>query len=283
MRKLNARSFAQSSLRKHHLKKAMLKRPCQNLSLTTAAYLQKKQDLVDAELTHLTQYDLAVKLFGTKTSKAWTEVKKKLAAGAPNAKACFYCERDRHSDIEHVQPKRHYPTEAFKWSNYVFACTFCNQKLKSDKFAVIDMAGTLIEFDRNWDITIPLPIGTLAFINPRNEDPFSMMMLDLATGRFVPTGTSLQKQRTRYTIKLLQLNNESLNTIRKTHYRAYKTYLEDLNNAVVAKDTKAAEKLQKELLKVAHPTVVTEMRRQGKVDANLAALFTNAPPKLGSH
>jgi uncharacterized protein (TIGR02646 family) len=39
---------------------------------------------------------------------------------------CGYCEEICKGDVDHFQPKSHYPEGVYKWSNWVLACPFCN-------------------------------------------------------------------------------------------------------------------------------------------------------------
>lgn len=63
------------------------------------------------------------------------EVKERLAGMTGGT--CAWCEIQvqggQHGDVEHVRPKSRFPTRAYDWDNYVFACLQCNQK-KSDRW-----------------------------------------------------------------------------------------------------------------------------------------------------
>src|SRR5690242_3748190 len=95
------------------------------LSTRTEIWLKKRQDSVDKEPTHVRRCVAARKLFASKHSKAFVEVRTRLASMSPSGRACFYCERDRYRDIDHIRPIRHYPESCFVWQNYVYACAIC--------------------------------------------------------------------------------------------------------------------------------------------------------------
>src|ERR1700741_3573076 len=123
----------------------MLRYRCAALTAPTLATLLALQTRVDGVHDAVAKLQMATLLFRSKRNAAWREIRTKLASVAPGGQACFYCERDRFRDIEHIRPKRHYPSECFNWNNYLYSCTICNQDRKGDKYAVIDAAGRLIE------------------------------------------------------------------------------------------------------------------------------------------
>lgn len=66
-------------------------------------------------------------------SSVWRDCKDHLKAAS--YQKCFYCEsKDLRSDgaVDHFRPKSVYPWSAFTFSNFRFACTFCNS-LRKDK------------------------------------------------------------------------------------------------------------------------------------------------------
>lgn len=66
-------------------------------------------------------------------SSVWRDCKEHLKA--TSYEKCFYCEsKDIRSDgaVDHFRPKSVYPWSAFSFSNFRFACTFCNS-LRKDK------------------------------------------------------------------------------------------------------------------------------------------------------
>jgi len=220
----------------------------------------------------------ANRLFSSKKSKVWNEIRTNLNAPSGN---CYYCERDRHRDIEHMRPKRHYPEQCFDWKNYLYACAVCNQDRKKDKYAVI-IAGVLEQFDRSRPTNLPAPTGTHALIDLRLEDPLDFLKLDLSTGFFVAIGDDISKMRGTFTRDLFELNGAELPTHRKAAFKNFKTYLQEWNHAFNTGDKAQMDQIQQEITKLPHTTVLVEMRRQAGSFPALAALFANTPPEIGA-
>ena len=259
----------------------MLKYIIGDLSETTITHLAKLQAKVNALPSHAEQYALANDLFSSKTNAAFKEIKAKLAEHAPGGDACYYCERDRFRDIEHIKPKRHYPQSCFDWGNYVYACTICNQDRKSDHFAVFDPTGEVIEFNRQWDINIPIPTGPQVLIDLRTEDPLDFLKLDLETGVFIPIGNERAKKRGKFTKDLFILNDAMLARIRKNAYDSFNNQLNNYQIAYAAGDQTKATIALNEIRQLGNPTVLVEMRRQAPLIPALARLFNNVPAEIG--
>lgn len=260
----------------------MLMYNCGALSAESVTFLASKQALVDNEADRKSQYEKATALFRQKVNNAFKEVKLKLAKVSPPGDSCFYCERDRYRDIEHVQPKRHFPERAFAWENYLYACTICNQDAKNDKFAIFDAAGNIIEFDRSLAWTDPVPTGTRVIIDPRTEDPLDFLQLDLTTGIFIPIGQGTNPARGKYTRDLFDLNNTTLAKIRRSAFYTFNKYLQDYEDAIKAGDNTTANNILTEILELPHPTVLAEMRRQANSFPLLSRLFPTLPAKVGA-
>lgn len=253
----------------------MLKYSLPNLSDEHLSKLKLKQDKIDVKITHGERYRVAAELFSSKSPKAtFDEIKKVLKEHAPRQSTCYYCERDRFRDIEHIRPKRHYPQDCFRWENYVYACTICNQDRKNDSYGVITINGELIEFDRFSLGDDAPPEGVDALINIRDEDPLDFMLLDLNTGIICPIGDVVGKLRADFTIRLLGLNGDDLIRHRcdaiqncvQSLYRLYK-YRDH-------QDVKS--KTIEELHALPQPTVFEEIKRQANiVDPKLHKLVEN--------
>lgn len=259
----------------------MLKYTLPALSVNASSALSALQARVNALPNRKEKYDEAKKLFGSKTSATWVEIKKMLADFAPKGKACYYCERDRHRDIEHISPKLHYPEQCFKWENYIYACTICNQDKKNDTFAVFDAGGNVVEFNRSYDIALPLPTGPAVLIDIRHEDPLDFLILNLETGRFATRGNAISKKRGEFTRRLFDLNDSSLADIRVAAYQMYCMYLSKFRSALDENDAYKANKAFDEIIKLNHPTVLVEMRRQANLFPELKELFNGVPEKIG--
>ncbi|MDN7790484.1 hypothetical protein QZM66_23240 [Burkholderia contaminans] len=259
----------------------MLKYNCGSLSKASNTSLASLQAKVDACATHADKYNLANKLFSSKTAAVWGRIRAKLGAVSPPGDACFYCERDRYRDIEHVRPKRHYPESCFVWGNYLYACTICNQDRKKDKYAVFDANDNVVEFDRSLPITSPVPVGDHVLIDLRLENPMDFLKLDLDTGRFVPIGNAKSRKRGKFTRDLFDLNESSLSRMRVQAVSAFRDYLSRYNVAFDAGDGPKSALILTEILKLPHPTVLAEMRRQQQQRPDLAPLFANVPAIVG--
>ena len=238
-----------------------------DISQRTTDYLAGQQKKVNRKRSRQTKYAEAKQLFKLKNNAAFREIRSNLEAVAPAGDCCMYCERDRHREIEHIQPQRHYPELAFSWENYVLACSFCNQDLKNDRFAVIDDLGNLIEFDRfSLPFDLPIPTGTNALINPRREDPLDFFELDLETGVLVVIATDAPGvARAEFTIKLLRLNEDAFLRARRAHRDAFLQQYSILSTAIDAGDRAAENRARNEIQEFAHPTVLAELKRQGRV------------------
>ena len=259
----------------------MLKYTLPPLSANAIVALNALQIKVDAFPTRKEKYDAAKKLFSGKTNATWVEIKKILGDHAPKGKACYYCERDRHRDIEHINPKLHYPEKCFDWNNYLYACTICNQDKKNDTFAVFNAANDVVEFNRSYDISTPLPTGPIVLIDIRNEDPLDFLILDLETGRFATRGDTVSKKRGEFTRGLFDLNESSLADIRIAAYDTYLMYLDKFKTALNKNDAHKANKVFDQIIKLNHPTVLVEMRRQSNLFQELKDLFDGIPEKIG--
>nr|WP_321182294.1 hypothetical protein [Methylobacterium sp. Leaf122] len=254
------------------------------ISAASSAGLSGQQALVDAETSHEKRYNKAKSLFGRKVpKKTFDEIKSVLAAHSPSGSACYYCERDRYRDIEHIWPKRHYPNKCFEWENYVYACTICNQDAKRDKFAVFDVNDNVIEFDRSLPIDQPVPTGDPVQINIRVEDPLEYLQMDLQTGRFVTVGQDKRANaRGIYTRDLFDLDNDVLTRIRRQavyHFTDYITRYCAAKNEGRADD---AARLLSEILELPFPTVLVELRRQKSISIELEKLIDELPPHIGA-
>ncbi|WIY70024.1 hypothetical protein KB221_03130 [Aquidulcibacter paucihalophilus] len=239
---------------------------------------------VAAKLTRDEQIAEAGRLFKKKTPKAaFDDIRSKLGSVSPPGRACFYCERDRYRDIDHVKPKRHYPQFCFSWDNYVFACAICNQDAKGDKYAVFGNGLDVIEFDRSWDRNVAPPVGQAVPIDIRSEDPLDYIKLDLETGVFLPIEVGTRSAiRAEYTIKLFKLFADDLARIRRQAYDSYAHYLELFSSALQDGDVNKARRILQEISELPHPTVLAEMRRQAEEVQSLAELFAAVPPQIGA-
>lgn len=78
---------------------------------------------------------------------------------------CFYCRDSRAADVEHFVPILHDASLTFAWTNLLWVCPECNRR-KASRF--------------------PREAGLPLLINPVETDPWSHLVLDVATGRLAP-------------------------------------------------------------------------------------------------
>lgn len=64
--------------------------------------------------------------------KGFAEIRATLAAMSGSIPRCMYCEHNEGGAIDHFFPKQQYPSRAFVWDNYLWACANCNSNLKRD-------------------------------------------------------------------------------------------------------------------------------------------------------
>lgn len=179
-----------------------------------------RQNRVNAEATHQLKVMKAISMWDNKTSSAagkthFNSIKAVLLTMCVGIEICSYCENNEATDIEHIFPKKLYPGKTFKSSNYLLACGKCNTHHKKDKFAIFVPARS----NNDTDVTCPRgaynkPSNQDAlFINPRVENPMSIMKLDLVGGTFMYLATaavgSRKFKRAKYTIDLLGLNKRA--------------------------------------------------------------------------
>lgn len=108
---------------------SMLKTPSEKLEHRVTETLRKYQREVDAETVFERQIELAAELFSKRnraTNPTFREIRRTLAKMCCGAIRCMYCEDSRADEVEHHRPKNLYPSEAFVWENYLYACGTCN-------------------------------------------------------------------------------------------------------------------------------------------------------------
>lgn len=252
------------------------------LSADAQGRLEALQEQVNSMPSHADRYAKADHLFSAKRNKTFDEVRARLFNSSPAGQACYYCERDRYRDIEHIKPKRHFPEECFNWSNYVYACAICNQDKKGDKYGIINERGELTEFDRSWPVDVCIPKGRHALIDIRRENPFDFLMLDLETGLFLPSRPETPDAlRAEFTIKLFNLGDDNLSRIRRQAVWAFADYLRRHMNAAAKGNQEAARRILTEIKELPHPTVLAEIRRQKEKHTWIPPLMKHLPADVG--
>jgi hypothetical protein len=157
---------------------------------------------------------------------------------------CQYCENNEGTDIEHIYPKTHFPHRCFVWENYVWACSNCNSRYKSDKFSVFVPTGSTTEK--------PIPVrrgpnppphvipwtedGLI--INSRTENPMEYLVLDITNSSFHfsynPMLIPRDQKRALFTRELVGLNREDIVAARKAAYENFILLLNQYNQVNAA-------------------------------------------------
>jgi uncharacterized protein (TIGR02646 family) len=245
------------------------------------------QGVVDGAGDYAAQVTMAKSEFGKRNVKGnatFDAVKVALIEICSGAQRCCYCEDSCADEVEHLQPKDLYPQVVFVWDNYAYACGPCNSP-KNNKFAVF-VVGTGVKTDvtRPHDAPVVAPIaGSSVLINPREEDPFDFMYLDvLGTFRFEPLEDDTSKQsyqRAAYTIELLGLNRRSyLVKARREAYGSYRARLKEyISKRNQGEDT---EHYIAGIIDMGHPSVWEAMVRFHARIPELKELFDDAPEAL---
>jgi uncharacterized protein (TIGR02646 family) len=174
---------------------------------------------------------------------AFQEVKTTLTSMCVAVGICNYCEQNEANDIEHIHPKSFFPELAFTWDNYLLACKQCNTGHKLDKCYVLDIANTPVKLVRQ---EAPIVGATIAFINPRVENPNDFMMLNLKTFKFdvfEHLGIVAQRKAEK-TLEILELNErDTLIEARETAFEFFYDRLRGLTQMLAADSNEAIEKL----------------------------------------
>jgi uncharacterized protein (TIGR02646 family) len=253
----------------------------------TQQELQAFQAEVDAILDYAQRVEKGKTNFSNKNkrdNKAFQAVRETLTTMCAGSCRCMYCEDSCADEVEHISPKDLYPETVFVWENYTYACGPCNGG-KLNKFAVFAADGQLTDVTRRRNaLVIPPVVGDAVLLNPRFENPFDFLELDL-TGTFVfrashPENTR-EYERGDYTTEVLKLNRSVLAKARRNAYRNYRARLSEY---ISLRDQGASQAELDELIsgvqEMDHPTVWQEMQRQHPLIPELSQLFTQAPEAL---
>lgn len=179
-----------------------------DLTTVESAVLSALQNRVNAETDFTKRIQKAESLWqtkgGEKGKNAFKTIKNMLIDMCVGVKICNYCEKNEANDIEHILAKSFFPELAFIWENYLLACKQCNSGHKLAKCFVLDVHGNLHDTVAGQE-----PIHkTVAFINPRLEDPTHFLWLNLYTGKFeIHEDLSLKDaNKADKTLEILELN-----------------------------------------------------------------------------
>jgi uncharacterized protein (TIGR02646 family) len=186
------------------------------LETTALDFLKGKQEKIKQKFHFGEKVTEAAALWDAKTGskqgrEAFFLIREKLKMFCIGKTRCCYCEHNEAADIEHIFPKRLFPLRAFLWENFLFVCKQCNTGSKLDHFAIFSPTNSalVIEYKSGSPLNQP-PTEDNVFINPRKNDPLSILWLNLRTGVFEVhpqfDEASREKKMADYTLKLLRLN-----------------------------------------------------------------------------
>jgi uncharacterized protein (TIGR02646 family) len=285
------------------------------LSSATVAHLQATQQKIDGEPDFKSKALKADSLWNNKKQgkgkKAFTEIKDTLTGMCSGVKNCTYCEHNEADDIEHIYPKKLFPDRTFVWENYILTCRQCNTDYKADKFAVFDPHGSsvLLEIPQQRGTYLQPVTNDGAMIDPRAENPFNFMRLDIRERTFLFVAEAnlsvRDEQKATYTIKLLGLNRrDALVEARKKAAHYYLDRLEryikakraatfadleevtqepdrvDETQPFEAERTRIVAAIKSDITHHQHPTVWQELKRQRDQLPRTNHLLDQAPEAL---
>lgn len=251
----------------------------------TAQALAGYQAEVAAAGDYADQLDAAQALFksrNTERNAAFRVVRRQLRQMCASPHRCGWCEDSEAGQIDHIRPKALFPEYTFVWENYLGACGVCNNR-KGNRFAILAPNG-LVDITRQRDEPVVRPpAGPSALIDPRVEDPLTLLELEARRTFRLQPRYGLPKhgrERATYTAALLSLNREALVSARRRVFADNRELLanyRDLRES--GSDTARMERLKVVLLERPHPTVWREMQRQHELP-NLVSLFRDIPEAL---
>lgn len=255
--------------------------------------VQTSLDRWQADLNNIQDYEERVdqsrekfKTRNTSKSKTFSAIRKGLTSLCSGARRCCYCEDSAADEVEHIKPKSLYPEQTFVWENYLYSCGPCNSR-KNNNFFIFESATHKITniSRKKGDPVIPPLIGDSVFINPRQEDPFDFIIIDLVdTFMFIPSAQpeSRDYNRAEYTInKILNLNSDLLLAARKESYYSCRARLCEYVRSKNSGSLQAQlDLLTNSLKSMQHPTVWQEIKRQQHLIPELEILFAQAPEAL---
>lgn len=203
-----------------------------SLSPQALALLQRRTAAVTAAPR---RHAKARRLWRLQRNKAFREIRRVLQAMAPGAAHCMYCECSEATDIDHFRPLRRYPRRAFRWDNYLLACSACNSNYKRDAFPR-DARGRRLLLD------------------PTRDDPRAHLTLSPTTGIYRG-----QTEMGAVSIRVFGLNRSFLSTSRRGAWSAVQALIAAYADAVVRGDSRLALVLQRTLCEHPHVSVFDEL------------------------
>jgi uncharacterized protein (TIGR02646 family) len=259
------------------------------LSDKAEAQLGKWQKEVNEQSSFSVQVALGKQKFSArnqKDNKTFQAVKMSLTEMCSGSRRCCYCEDSVADEVEHIRPKDFFPEGVFCFDNYLYACGPCNGP-KSNKYRIRPNGALVpIDLDKQKELTErPDPEAFHYLINPRFEDPFQFLVLDLASTFFFtvhPNCSGDNAARATYTLEILALNTRDyLVRARQSAFGHYLARAEQYDQRKLDDpDDPDLPKFVLELGRLEHPTVWAEMKRQRDRIPRLDAILRACPELL---
>lgn len=199
------------------------------LSAAATAFLQGRTGRVT---TAKNRHAMARRLWKRQQNKAFREVRAVLAQMAPGVQHCMYCENSEGTDIDHFRPRRRYPRLAFRWDNYLLACSGCNSNQKRDLFPRDPATGQRLLLD------------------PTRDDPRRHLTLSPSTGLYTPC-----TPRGATSITVFGLNRTTLTTARADAWIVVQALIVRYAQCRKAGATQVAAQHQQALCRFPHASV----------------------------
>lgn len=269
----------------------MLRIPDRPLPSAAQLKLEEYQGEIDSLASFAERVKMGKVRFSSRNreeDKAFGPVRQTLKEMCSGVIRCMYCEDSLANQVEHFKPKDFYPELAFVWHNYLYSCGPCNLR-KNNKFPIFSSrTGAVVMLSRipKAPVEPPEP-GVPALIDPRHEDPFDYMQLDLR-GTFWcqpcdPDAGSGSHQKAKWTIDVLGLNERDfLPTVRKGAFQGYYALLSQyIRCRDAVNPPQDPDCLVDSLRRHSQVTVWAEMKRQRDQHPHLQDLFAQAPEALG--
>lgn len=252
------------------------------LSKAESKTLSDWQSDIDSHASHETRRVYAQTLWErNRRRKAFESIEQAIQKTCFGAGRCVYCEDSGAHQVEHIRPKHHYPRQTFDPRNLTYACGWCNgPKLDRWKYFHPSTSAEVLA----QDAIEPPVLARDVMIHPVDDDPLSLLWLDLETFYFVPNidESSRDFARASWTIEVLHLNDrDAVVTARGS---AYNCYVECLSGYIASKQREegpsALVRRREHIQRMSHQTVWAEMKRQNARREDLRPLFTAAPEAL---
>lgn len=170
----------------------MIKLERAELPAAAGGYLQNVTDRIMSAPAESRKAE-ASRAWSHKSRPRFGEVRGVLAGMCSGVERCMYCEDSSATDIDHFEPKATSPEKAFRWTNYLLACSTCNSNYKRTEYPTAED-------------------GTALLIDPTREDPCVHLLLSPKTGMYAAADGSMKGEAS---IRVFGLNRAVLATGRR--------------------------------------------------------------------